>query len=610
MRAGSARRAAGGAVRLGSIAGALACVAGCMAVPTGGPVHAGAQGGADGGEGRNIQVPAAYAVEGLSPKDVVGGFRLASEVLSNPAISRSYLADPSWQPTGGVHVIDESGELVVFQINGDTATVRVIDKWIGTIFTDGTYQPEPAGATADITYTLTKSAPSAKGEWRISKLPDYLVLDRSEVENAFQQGYVYYLSPGGQFLVPVRVFVPRTATDFAAALVAQLVQPVPGWLAKAGVFSALPASDQAPTVTISAGVATVDLPPQFANLNGTERDQASAQITYTLLRTGLANQVRIDVGGQPLPNSRQASLQTLKTWSAFDPDVIRSSGFVYVDSSGVVRSQSGERLVPEQGETSSSPGGPSASPGAQPGTSPPHFVSAVPAPRVPGSAGPDLLAAVSRNPDNTEDLYVGPVNGLKKVLSAGSFTTPSWDLLGNVWTVQQGPGGSQQVVVGVATATSIPKFQGVSLDANLSSNLIVGLKVSRDGTRVALVTKSTTGSQLWIGRIERTEAGVSIGGLYPLAPNLQPVVDGVSWASATTLAVLATSSGSDTVTAWFVDVDGWQTTLQQVPFDATTLSAIPNAPLVIGTKSKQIEVLNGAAWQVVVNAGAAPNYPG
>lgn len=580
-------------------------VSGCMTVPTGGRVHAGSQASQDSQGGRNIQVPAAYAVEGLSPKDVVGGFRLASAVLSNPAIARSYLADPTWQPTEGVHVIDESGESVVYAINGDTATVRVIDKWVGTIFTDGTYQPQPNGATSDVTYTLTKSAPQSKGEWRISKLPNFLVLDRTEVENAFWQGSLYYLSPGGQFLVPVRVFLPHTATDVATALVEQLSQPVPGWLAHAGVFSALPQTDQAPTVTVSGDVATVDLPPPFGNLNAIERDQASAQLTYTLVRSGVASQVRITVGGAPLPNSHQAVTQTLKTWSAFDSDVLRTATFTYIDDAGVPRLANGAPLLsPPLPEPTATKGTGTAAPGPRP-----RFVVAVVAPRLVGSSGPDLVAGVTRNPDNTQTLYAGPINAVVPVLSAASFSTPSWDLLGNVWTVEQVSTGAQEILVGVVTPTTTPKFQRVNIDGTLASSLIVSLKVSRDGTRVALVVRSTTGSQLWVGRVERSDRGVTIAGLYPVAPNVQPAADGVAWASATSLAILATSSGSEIVTAWLVDVDGWDATIQQVPFDASSLTAAPNQPLAIGTKSRQVEVLNGSAWQVVVDGGTVPNYP-
>ena len=185
----------------------------CTAVPTSGAVHAGAPAANAGANQANIQVPAAPPVDDMAPKDIVSGFRLASQVLTNPAISHAYLADPTWQPDGSIRVIDESGETVVPTITGDSATVHVVDKLVGTIGADGTFRPAGANATSDVTYTLTKSSSDSKGQWRIVNPPTYLVLDRAEVVNSYTPGYLYFLSPGGQFLIPIRVFLPRTTTE-------------------------------------------------------------------------------------------------------------------------------------------------------------------------------------------------------------------------------------------------------------------------------------------------------------------------------------------------------------------------------------------------------------
>ncbi len=573
-------------------------VSACTTVPTDSAVHAGAQAANAGVNQPNIQVPAASPVDGMSPRDIVAGFRLASQVLTNPAISHQYLVDRTWQPDGSVHVIDESGESVVpTVISGDSATVRVVDKLVGTIAADGTYKPAPATAQSDVTYTLTKASADAKGQWRITKPPSYLILNRAEVLNSYQRGYLYFVSPGGQFLVPIQVFLPRTTTAAAssagalAELLSQLMQGPPGWLAKAHVTSALPQTTAVPAVRFVNGVVTVDLPPELANLNATERDQASAQIVATVHDAEPSAQVRITAGGQPLPNSHNAVVQTAKTWSSYDPDSAHVSGFYYLDTDGVPRNEIGVPIL-------------SSSSGAVP-----RLSALAIAPHL-SSSTVDLAAGVAPVTGG-QQLYVGPVTGFKSVLGGASFfTTPSWDLLGNLWTVQQLSTGSQQILVGVATATTLPKFQVVTIDGDLGNSVIVGLKVARGGSRVALITRSTTGSQVWVGHVEVNDNKEVIGGLYPVAPSLQPVADSVTWASSTTLDVLASSTGSDAPTAWTVDVDGWDAIPQQVPADTVSLAAAPGEPLVVATKTRQIEVLRSNTWQVLFTSGTSPNYPG
>jgi hypothetical protein len=135
--------------------------------------------------------------------------------------------------------------------------------------------------------------------------------------------------------------------------------------------------------------------------------------------------------------------------------------------------------------------------------------------------------------------------------------------------------------------------------------------VSRDGTRVAVIAKSAAaGPQLLVGHVVKSAQGESIEGFYPVAPSLVPVPDGVAWASATKLQVLATASGATSPSIWTVDVDGWSQQLIPSPaIDVVSIAKAPGEPLAIGTKSNQIEVFRNDAWQVVAG-GTMPLYPG
>ncbi len=572
-------------------AGILA--AGCTAIPTTGGVHAaGAQKNENEPPSRVVFQPQG-PVEGASATDIVDGFRFASADFADISISRSFLVDPTWQPDEGVRVIDEQSGPATFTPQGDHATVRYVDRWIGTIAVDGTYQPTTGNQTVDYTYELIKDAKS-KGQWRIVNPPPYLILPKSRINANFNAGYLYFLSPrNDQVFVPIRVFLPITGTDAARELVLQLLSGPPKWLQDAGVTSAIPGGTQLQSVTQSPdGVVTVDLSPEIASLSPADRDAASAQLVYTLQGYGRGD-FKIEAAGQPVDNSHHASLQSTKTWSAYDTDSLDAGSFYFIGDGHRTRSASGQ---PIQGDAGS---------GAV------KFLSAAVAPKAANSPGPDLIAGIDSD-GSTQHLYVGTMAQPKRVDFGASFTTPSWDMFGNVWTVRaETPQSPQEVRVSPVTQAGTTKFMTVNNQELAASQLIETLRVSRDGTRVAVIAKSAAaGPQLLVGHVVKTANGESIVGFYPVAPSLVPVPDGVVWASSTKLEVLATASGATSPSIWSVDVDGWsQEQVLAPPVDIVSIAKAPGQPLVIGTKSGQIEISLNDAWQVVAT-GTTPLYPG
>jgi hypothetical protein len=581
-----------GRVTVAATAGVLVTMlAACTAIPQSGGVHAG---GPDNHNETPAQVgiPAQQPIAGEDPKQIVSGFRLASSYFEDTSIANAYLSDPTWQPPGVVRVIDDSAEKVTPTVSGDSAKVRVVDGWIGTISADGTYQPQPAGQTVDVTYELTKDTKS-KGQWRIVAPPAFLIMSVDQVAQSYHDGNLYFLSPNKQLLVPVHVFVP-TAKDVATELMAQLVEGPPAWYAKAAVTTAIPSGTTVLSVTQDkpTGVVTVNLSPDVAGLNPAERDALSAQVVYTLQGYG-SGQFKIEVGGQPLPNSHQSAVQTTKTWSTFDPDAIHIDSFYYIGLDGTTRDRSG---FPVRGDT---------------GDGLVHLQFATVAPRLDSSTSTgDLIAGVAQD-GPIQALYVGPFLHPKQVATGATFSTPSWDALGDVWTVSQQSGKSaEQVVVSGVTPSGATKFIPVATTLP-PEDLIETLRVSRDGTRVAVIVKAASSQpQLLVGRVVKTDSGESLDGFYPVAPDLTPVADGVAWASSSQLEVLATKAGAAAPSVLSVGVDGWQQTIvpESRP-DATAIAVAPNQALVAATKDDEIVVFRNGSWDVI-GPGSAPTYPG
>lgn len=573
------------------VTGVLAVlVAGCTTIPSGGGVHAGAPKGDSNQAGAQAHAPALGPLPGASPDQIVAGFRLASADSAGLAVAREFLVDPNWLPEQGVHVIDDSGAPPSYLSSGNEAKLHYVDSWAGTIGADGTYQPQKPGTKSDYTYEVVKNA-QTKGEWRIVNAPPYMTATVSGVNDFYKPAYLYYLSPRDQLLVPVRVFLPQTGTDPATELVTQLLQPPPRWLAAAGITTAFPPDTALiGNVLQIEGVVIVNLASEVASLSVPERDALSAQLVYTLQGYGDGG-FKIEVAGQPLANSRGVTVQSVKTWSAYDPDSLKVD-FYYTGADHRTRDSTGFAVPGDAGS------------GAIKLSVP------VVAPRLATTTGGDLIAGVETS-GSTQALFVGPLAQPKPVDLGISFTTPSWDAFGDVWTVRQETAtGAQEVRVSAVTPAGTTKFETVANKELAPSDLIESLKVSRDGTRVAVIARSTTaGAQLLVGHVVKTASGESIAGFYPVAPGLAPVGD-VVWASATTLDVIAAAPGESSPSVWSVDVDGWnQPSLLTAPSDAVSIAAAPGEPLAVGTKSHQIEVSRNEFWQVV-GAGSNPSYPG
>jgi Lipoprotein LpqB beta-propeller domain/Sporulation and spore germination len=564
----------------------------CTAVPDSGPVHAGQQ--AAPAAGPHVQVEARRPIRGSAPDQIVSGFRFANSDTSEAlGVAKAYLVDgATWQPQG-VTVVADSGSSPVDTTVGDTTIVTTADTQVGSIAADGTYQPSP-GHQISYSYQLIKDAKEGD-EWRITNAPANLVLTVSQIESSYQMGYVYFLRPDEQMLVPVQVFLPVSRDKFAESLLTTLLHGPPDWL-KPAVTTAIPGSVTAPGPTQSNNVTTVDLSQRVATLSLSQRNAIAAQISYTLANPATQLQdfgdLKILAGEQPLISDPRLAVQTADDWTSFDPDALRTE-FYYSDLDHLTRDHTGQLVAGETGSLGIT-----------------NLLAPVLAPRAPGTGTGDLIAGVVQQATGTEALYAGPLLAPKKLLSGSAFTTPSWDSLGNLWTVQQDSSTSvPKVRIAPSGKATLP---GTVTAPELANKVIEELKVSRDGTRVAVLAQSTNVSQVLVGVVAKD--GTTIEHFYPVAPSLTSVTD-FAWASSTTLDILSTSPTSNEAGTsshlWSVDVDGWSPSLKEqgVLPTAESVAAAPHELVVIGTSGNEIDVYQNNQW-VFVGTGTSPHYPG
>jgi hypothetical protein len=165
-------------------------VTGCAAIPTSGAVQEGAEVQAA-AEDPFIRVLPRPPAEGLGPVDVVRGFLTASASFENDhAVARLYLtsdASSRWDATAGVTVYDDDRGPV---IRGDASGVQVRTQVSARIDADGLLSPQP-----DRTVTSDFSLVETDAGWRISELPDGLLLSRADIERSFRPFDLYFLTP-------------------------------------------------------------------------------------------------------------------------------------------------------------------------------------------------------------------------------------------------------------------------------------------------------------------------------------------------------------------------------------------------------------------------------
>ena len=143
---------------------------------------------------------------------------------------------------------------------------------------------------------------------------------------------------------------------------------------------------------------------------------------------------------------------------------------------------------------------------------------------------------------------------------------------------------------------------------------ITELRLSRDGTRVALIGKS---GRLYIGRVSRTADSVTIDGVHELSPSQSGFTD-VTWAAGDELLALAPNSTGSLV-PWDIAIDSSSRHAEGIdtlPAQPTGIAAASDRLTVVSAK-QQLWYYNQSSWIRVTASGnnstalsgIAPNYP-
>jgi hypothetical protein len=581
-------------VALGGLVAVL--VAGCAGIPTASPVH---QAGQLNGVGDEpfTRIVAVGPAEGADPSAILTGFLAASASFDDDHyVARQYLttnASRAWRPSRQVQVYQP----VVGPPGPFTATGKGVFHFsaakAGQLDDQGAYTGAPDGVFVTGDFQLVQVG----GQWRIDKLPQGLLLTTNDMSRAYRAYDIYFPNPDRSVLVPDEVLLP-VGPGVSTSLVRAVLQGPTPWLSKA-VRTAVPAGTRlvVDSVPISDGVAQVDLTGAAATISRVEAQAMSAQLVWTLRQLGGITSVRITVDGVPLRVPGAGDLQGIGDWQGFDPD----GGLG--DAKAYAVSDKGRAVVVDEAQ-----GQLQAVLGAL------GDGSTVPALVVP-SFDDTKLAAL--DPGRRELIVAGLTSGAKAgvLLTGTRLTAPSWDRQGNLYVVNTAHGAAAAYVVPNGSS----QVKQVTLDAAglPRGGTITTLRVSRDGTRVAVIVESKGVGQLYLGVVLRGDGGTTFGGFRAVTTSGDSTVGSgsvadVAWASADRLLLLLRSD-PDTSQAWLVDLNGSaEQGYGSVPEGLmTALTAAPGHPNLSSTA-------NGAVWRYNngigswsrLGAGTVPAYPG
>ncbi|GAA4851368.1 LpqB family beta-propeller domain-containing protein [Kitasatospora terrestris] len=531
------RRTGGGtASRLGGLAAVGLLATGCVTMPSGGPPERVEPQGAA-ADDLQVHVYPVAPHTGELPQDLLAGFLDSSNAdQANYDTARQYLtADASrgWRPEARVVVLDKpqyGGDAVPEQ--GDTtAEVSVSGSRVAELDAKHTYQPARGEAFQQTFGFVKETEGPNKGEWRINRLPDGLILDRTNFDNGYKAVHRYFFAVADpsadrpvQVLVPDPIYLRRRIDPLTAAAQATAAGPS-DWLAPA-VYSAL-GGVQVRSVTVGDNkVATVKV--DGADLTG--RPQSCQQMAEQLFQAvadqqGKGQLERLEVTGAAGGCSVGSGQVTQVAPGALAGGQAGSQAYYQLETGQLMRYQDGGQGSPVPGVL------------GQPAAAGQGRYQSVAVSRdggaaaVVGAGGKSLYLTGLGEADKLGDSVVS--SGAPRADSG--LASPSWDGRRDLWIVDRDPAAPRVLMVRGRSHSTV-QVEG------LGGRTVQALRISSDGTRVALVLKSATGAQsLELGLVVHGGTPGSpqarIVGLRPIAPQLAEVAS-VAWADSDQLLVL------------------------------------------------------------------------
>ncbi|WP_324652634.1 LpqB family beta-propeller domain-containing protein [Georgenia sp. H159] len=551
---------------VGGLVAAVLALVGCAGIPDSGPVNA-----ADPvlPEDSSVALIAYGPTPGATANQIVQGFlrAVAAGGSDEFAVAREYLAGPAaqtWNPRAQVRVFTARD---ITYSQADDGAVRASATAAASIDAQGRYTEAAPDTQIDLDFTLARTR---DGQWRIVDLDDGILISPADFAAQYGQYKLYFLSPDNEALVPETRWYPDRG---AATLIARhLLEGPSPWLA-GGVATAFPTGTRLveDSVTVTDGVAQLDLSSEPLSIDGAQRSLMVAQLQASLRSVPAVQSVNVTVGGSPLPVD------------ADQPSLLRNpyvTGNPVVIAEGQPQRFTGSDLVPLTGS----------------GLAADPRMPALPYDDAPGR--PVVL-------DGTDRLVTLPGDDDGVVLATGdNLVAPSIDRHGWIWTTPRISDGSLQAF--------LPNGRASDVNASwLDDATVRSLRVSRDGTRAVVVWESDGISHVEVAAVLRESDArpVALGEPVRIGESLTTAL-AVTWVDEQTIGVLGSSGADSAPAVHLVTIGGPTTELPAVPDATNVAAATGDRTLVVGTAAGELYERNGLGWTLAATDVYDPAYPG
>jgi len=526
-------------------------VAACTAIPNSGPVR---PGDSDVSQ-PNAGLPILRGPEpGATPRAVVQGFLTAAAggAVGGFDVAREFLspaASSGWDPLAEVTVFDS--RQVVPSFDDATGTFSYTVPVAARVDADGVLVEASPDMQSTLEFSVTTDA---EGISRIASLDDGIVMSAADFSRFYRPVKLLFVSKSNATLVPELRWFPSN-DQIATATARELVKGPSPWLADA-VNTGFPAGSSltVDAVVVANGVATVTLAPGSAG-DAAQRSLAAEQLRLTLKQLPAVQDVVTTVGALPLAGDDSAEPQ-----GAALPDkraaVISGGRLGLWDGADVKVTPAGIGMVPA-GAT---------------GLAVSYDMRTV-AMVVDGSIVTSTAlsdAGALEAPPEAPDAPGGPIIATTTLVEGRDLVGPSYDPQGWLWTTEESSEGAIVVAGpdGVVSQLAAPHLSGRTIQA---------VAVSRDGARIAVLSRTSGGQVVEVMAVVRGEAGEPLGLGEPLAlgPAVRTSID-VAWLDDVSVATLSDESGEISM----VQVGGW-TTAVTAAAGATSITALNGVPTLL-----------------------------
>lgn len=569
----------------------LSALAGCVSVPTTGPVER-IEGKAPACQ-NCVNVKVAPPVPGQDPKQIVQGYlRATSNYQPNYGTAKKFLtkaAAEKWSPEDGAQVY--RGSLVTSGIS----TVVLDGQRTATIAADRTYSAQ--NVPLKVKFRVVKE----DGEWRIVTPPKGLLVTQYSFENFYKSYNVYFVGNGAS-LVPDPIYVPLpNQANIASVLMKALLTGPSDWL-KPAVVNEFPANTtlSVDSVTIQNGVAQVPLSDTVLALNDDQRRLLADQVVYTLQQVSGVESVALTVNQQPfrVPGTEPGSVQ-LPIDSV--PSELEPVPSVAGDQLYAVRDQRVQLVDTSAGSASAQPVGGPLGQGKYDVAS-----LAVSATNTDIAVVTDHRSVLRRSPT------AGSTGRLTTLLSgATNLLRPQFSRYNELWAIGR-QGGRQRMWVFTGKAKT-----EVGAEV-LAGGEVKAFRMSPDGVKLAMVRTVGRRTELGIARINRFDK-VTVDGWRSLDVNqsktdsLKQFTD-VSWLDATNMLVLGATTSKATMLPYLISEDASQIDSQggeSNHWDADEVAVLLGAQTAVVVDRKgRVYKDDGDQWLAFLDKCTTVAFPG